>query len=57
MSHSEMLEKIREEQREEEMNKTPGERIVLACELSDTCLLLHQSARLALEKKRAAQKT
>ena len=38
---------------QEEKKLTPGERIQMACELSDVCALLNQSARKTLEEKRA----
>lgn len=46
----------RDEQRDEVMKKTPGERVLAALELSDTCVLLNNAARKALENKRAAAK-
>ncbi|MFZ4855829.1 MAG: hypothetical protein ACOYL3_05480 [Desulfuromonadaceae bacterium] len=57
MSNSPLMQQIRDERREEEKKLTPGERILLACELSDACVLLNQSARKALEKKRANTET
>lgn len=56
MSHSRMLKKLRDEQREEVMKKKPGERLLMALELSDTCALLNTTAVKALEEKRAAAK-
>ena len=57
MSHSSQMQQIRDEQREEEKKLTPGERIQMACELSDACALLSQAAKKALEEKRAISKT
>jgi hypothetical protein len=57
MSHSPLIQKNRDEQREEAIKLTPGERIQMACELSDTCALLNQAARKALEEKRVNTKT
>ena len=56
MSHSPLMQHIRDEQRDEEKKMTPGERIQLACELSDACALLNQAAHKALEEKRAHSK-
>jgi hypothetical protein len=57
MSHSPLMQQIRDERREEEQRLTPGERIRMACELSDACILLNQAARKTLEEKRAISKT
>ena len=57
MGHSQLMKTIRDEQREEVMKKTPGERLLMALELSDTCALLNAAAVKALEEKRAAAKT
>jgi hypothetical protein len=54
--HSALMEKNRDEQRDEIMKKTPGERLLAALELSDACALLKSAARKALEEKRAVAK-
>jgi hypothetical protein len=54
--HSALMEKNRDEQRDEIMKKTPGERLLAALELSDDCALLNNAGRQALERKRAAAK-
>jgi hypothetical protein len=56
MGHSSLMKINRDEQREELMKKTPGERVQAALELSDACALLNNAARKALEEKRAAAK-
>jgi len=56
MVTSALMQQNRDEQRQEMMKKTPGERLMIALELSDVCLLLGDSAREALEKKRATAK-
>ena len=56
MGHSALMKKNRDEQREQIMKKTPGERLLAALELSDACSLLNNAARRALEEKRAAAK-
>lgn len=56
MAHSQLMKEIRDEQRDENMKKTPGERLQLALELSDACSLMNDSARKALEGKRATGK-
>ena len=56
MSHSPLMQQIRDERREEEKKLTPGERILLACELSDLCLLLNQAGKKAIEERRAGRK-
>ncbi|MDD2500523.1 MAG: hypothetical protein PHN92_06865 [Geobacter sp.] len=56
MAASALMEQNRNEQRQEMSRKTPGERLLIALELSDLCLLLSDAARLALEKERAATK-
>jgi hypothetical protein len=50
------MQQVRDEQRKEEQKLTPGERIQMACELSDACALLSQAAIKALEEKRAISK-
>jgi hypothetical protein len=56
MATSILMEQNRNEQRKEMSGKTPAERLLIALELSDMCLLLSNAARLALEKERAAAK-
>ncbi len=56
MGHSSLMKKNRDEQRDEIMKKTPGERLQVALELSDACALLNNAARKALEGKRNAAK-
>ncbi|MFH1029106.1 MAG: hypothetical protein V1791_13975 [Pseudomonadota bacterium] len=56
MAHSRMMKKLRDEQRDEVMNKKPGERLLMALELSDACALLNTTAVKALEEKRAVAK-
>lgn len=56
MGHSFLMKKNRDEQRDEIMKKSPGERLQMALELSDACALLNTAARKALEGKRAAAK-
>ena len=56
MGHSSLMKKNRDEQREEIMKKTPGERVQMTLELSDACVLLNNAARKALEEKRAVAK-
>jgi len=56
MVTSALMQQNREEQHREMMKRTPGERLQIALELSDACLLLGSSAREALEKKRATAK-
>ena len=56
MGHSSLMKKNRDEQRDEIMKKTPGERLQVALELSDACTLLNNAARKALEVKRAVAK-
>jgi len=51
-----MMKILRDEQREEVMKKKPGERLLMALELSDTCALLNATAIKALEEKRAVAK-
>ncbi len=46
----------RDEQRNEIMKKTPGERLLAALELSDACAVFNSASRKALEEKRAAGK-
>ena len=56
MATSALIEQNRNEQRQELSGKTPGERLLIALELSDICRLLSSSARATLEKERAAAK-
>ena len=56
MGHSPLMKENRDEQRNEIMKKTPGERLLLALELSDACAVLGSASRKALEEKRAAAK-
>jgi len=56
VAHSRMMKILRDEQREEVMKKKPGERLLMALELSDTCALLNATAIKALEEKRAVAK-
>lgn len=56
MGHSALMQKNRVEQREEIMKKTAGERLQVALELSDACVLLKTAARKALDESRAAAK-
>jgi hypothetical protein len=56
MGHSDLMKKNRDEQRDEIMKITPGERLLVALELSDACALLNSATRKALENKRAAAK-
>jgi predicted house-cleaning noncanonical NTP pyrophosphatase (MazG superfamily) len=56
MSHSSLLKKLRDEQRDEIMRKKPAERLLMALELSDACAQLNDAARKALEEKRATAK-
>ena len=56
MGHSSLMKKNRDEQRDEIMKKTPGERLQVALELSDVCALLNNAARKALGVKRAVAK-
>jgi hypothetical protein len=56
MGHSFLMQQNCDEQRNEVMNKKPGERVLLALELSDACILLNNAARKALEEKRATAK-
>jgi len=56
MGQSSMMKQNRDEQRDEIMKKPIGERLQIALELSDACILLNGAARRALEEKRAAAK-
>jgi len=56
MGHSSLMKKNRDQQRDEVMKKTPGERVQIAHELSDACVLLNNAARKALEEKHTAVK-
>ena len=56
MGQSPLMKKNRDEQRDEIMKKTAGERLQVALELSDACALLNNAARKALEESRAAAK-
>ena len=53
MVQSRLMQQNRDEQRDEIMKKTAGERLQAALELSDACILLNSAARRALEEKRA----
>lgn len=55
MRRSPLLQRIRDEQRDEAMRKTAAERLLLALELSDACAELNLAARKAIEEKRAAR--
>jgi hypothetical protein len=57
MSHSPLLQQIRDEQRQEAMKLTPAERLQIALELSETCALFNSAGKKALEAKRAVTKT
>ena len=56
MGHSSLMKENRDEQRNEIMKRTPGERLLLALELSDACAVLGSESRKALEEKRAVPK-
>jgi hypothetical protein len=56
MGQSPLMKQNRAEQRDEIMEKTAGERLQVALELSDACILLNSAARRTLEEKRAAAK-
>jgi hypothetical protein len=56
MGQSPLMKQNRDEQRDEIMKKTTGERLQVALELSDACILLNGAARRALEEKRAVAK-
>ncbi len=56
MGLSPLMQLNRDEQRDEIMKKTAGERLQAALELSDACILLNSAARRALEEKRAVAK-
>jgi hypothetical protein len=56
MGQSSLMKRNRDEQRDEIMKKSPGERLQAALDLSDACALLNNSARKSLEEKRAATK-
>jgi len=56
MGQSSMMKQNRDEQRDEIMKKPIGERLQIALELSDACILLNGAARRALEEKRAVAK-
>jgi hypothetical protein len=56
MGQSILMEQNRAEQRDEIMQKTAGERLQIALELSDICILMNSAARKALEEKRAGTK-
>ena len=56
MGLSRLMQQNRDEQRNEIMKKTAGERLQAALDLSDACILLNGAARKALEEKRAAAK-
>jgi hypothetical protein len=52
MRHSQSIQNLRDEQRDEIMKKTAAERLLIAFELSNTCTILNNAARKALEEKR-----
>ncbi|HBA89537.1 MAG TPA: hypothetical protein DCZ75_16585 [Geobacter sp.] len=56
MKHSSQIKNLRNEQRDEMMEKTAAERLAIALELSDACAQLKNAARKALEEKRASAK-
>ena len=56
MGHSSLMKTNCDQQRDEIMKKTPGERLQVALDLSDACALLNTAARKALEEKRAVAK-
>lgn len=56
MGQSSLMKQNRDEQRDEIMKKTTGERLQIALELSDACILLNGAARRVLEEKRAVAK-
>ena len=57
MSHSPLLQQIRDEQRLEAMKLSPAERLHIALELSETCTLFNTAGKKALEARRADTKT
>ena len=57
MRRSQLLQRLRDEQRDDAMKKTAAERLLLALELSDACAQLNNAARKAIEEKRAARTT
>lgn len=57
MPRSRLLQRLRDEQRDEAMKKTAAERLLLALELSDVCVQLNNAARKAIEEKRAIRAT
>ena len=57
MRRSPLLQRLRDEQRDEAMKKTAAERLLLALELSDVCIQLNNAARRAIEEKRAIRAT
>ena len=57
MRRSVLLQRLRKEQRDEAMKKTAAERLLLALELSDSCIQLNCAARQAIEEKRAIRAT
>jgi len=56
MGQSPLMKQNRDDQRDEIMKKSTGERLLVALELSDACILLKGAARRALEEKRAVAK-
>jgi len=56
MGQSPLMKQNHAEQRDEIMKKTTGERLQIALELSDACILLNGAARRTLEGKRAVAK-
>ena len=57
MRRSPLLQRLRDEQRDEAMKKTAAERLLIALELSDACIQLNNAARRAIEEKRAIRAT
>ncbi len=56
MGQSPLMKQNRDEQRDEIMKKSAGQRLQVALELSDDCILLNGAAKKALEEKRAVAK-
>lgn len=57
MRRSQLLQRLRDEQRDVTMSKTAAERLLLALELSDACAQINNAARKAIEAKRATRTT
>jgi len=57
MRRSPLLQRLRDEHRDEAMRKTAAERLLLALDLSDACVQLNNAARKAIEEKRATRTT